>query len=96
MPNEIIETLCIGGHNDGRRVPCEGRQREKYIRLPVLVNIAARDTFSGHSVMEYEVYRLEQIYGRVSTHWLYLAQPMQIDEAVQMLVDKYRQGETTT
>ena len=88
MPNEIIETLCIGGHNDGRRVTCEGRQREKYIRL------TAGCTPTG--LLQYEVYRLEQIYGRTSTHWLYLAQPMQIDEAVQMLVDKYSQGETTT
>ena len=83
----VIETLCIGGHNDGRRVKCEGRQREKYIRL------TAGCTPTG--LLQYAVYRLEQIYGRTSTHWLYLAQPMQIDEAVQMLVDKYRQGETT-
>jgi hypothetical protein len=88
MPNEIIETLCIGGHNDGRRVTCEGTRREKYIRL------TAGCTPTG--LLQYEVYRLEQIYGRTSTRWLYLAQPMEIDEAVQMLIAKYRQGETTT
>jgi hypothetical protein len=90
MPNEIIETLtlCIGGHNDGRGVRCEGRQREKYIRLT-----AGCDPTG---LLQYEVYRLEQIYGRTDTHWLYLLHPMEIDDAVRMLIAKYPQGETTT
>jgi hypothetical protein len=96
MPNEIIETLCVGGHNDGQRVTCEGRQRERFIQLPVLVNIAARDKFSGQSVMEYEIYRLEQIFGRTDTHYVYMSQPMALDDAVQMLIQKYPKRETTT
>ena len=90
MPNEIIETLtlCIGGHNDGRRVTCEGTRREKYIRL------TAGCTPTG--LLQYEVYRLEQIYGRTDTHWLYLLQPMEIDDAVRMLIGKYPEEERAT
>jgi hypothetical protein len=84
MPNEIIETLtlCIGGNNDGRRVTCEATRREEYIRLPC-----------GH--LE-EIYRLDRIYGRPDTHYVYVSQPMTLDDAVEMLIQKYPKGETTT
>jgi hypothetical protein len=36
-----------------------------------------------------EVYRLERIYGRPDTHYFYVSQPMTLDEAVQMLIQKY-------
>jgi hypothetical protein len=77
MTNETIETLCIGGHNDRRRVTCEGRQREEYIRL----------SWGQHE----EIYRLERIYGRPDTAYIYVFQPMTFDEAVQMLIAEYPQ-----
>jgi hypothetical protein len=75
MPNEIIETLCIGGTYDGRRLTSWATRREEYIRLPC-------------GELE-EIYRLDRIYGRPDTAYIYVFQPMSFDEAVQMLIQKY-------
>jgi hypothetical protein len=85
MTNEIIETLCIGGTYDGRRVTCEGETRMSRIRLPIFT----------HNMIVNETYQLALLHEYEPIVWVYVAESLTLGEAVRMLIAKYPKGETT-
>ena len=84
MTNEIIETLCIGGTYDGRRVTCEERTRPDVIRLPIFT----------HNTIVSETYQLALLYEFEPVVWVYVKESLTLGEAVRMLIEKYPGGET--